>query len=148
MYQQKWKDNLARFSIEFGPASLFERINYIMKDVHSLHIKGPHFQKRLAERCIPPEVIQAIANFNVQDWQVVTAEVRPDRGKFYNSTWEYTFKGKKYWLTIGLHNAAETIVVKNSSGITKCIRSGELYDFVNKANKELMKADEKSSSII
>ena len=141
MSQQRWKNNLARFSIEFGPASLFERVNYIMKDVHSIYIKGAHFQKRLAECHIPAEVIQAIANFNVQDWKLITAEVRPDRGKFYNSTWEYTYDGKRYWFTIGLHNAAETIVVKNSSGIAKCIRSGELYDFVDQVNKELMKAE-------
>lgn len=133
-----------RFSVEFGPASLFERVYFKMRDVHSLKAHGHHYMVRISERHIPGEVLQAITDFKIKDWRLVTAEVRKDRGKFYNSTWEYQFDGKRYWLTIGLGNVIETIVEKNSSGIKKCIQSGEIYDFVDDVNRKLMLEEAKS----
>ena len=130
-----------RFSVEFGPASLFERVYFKMRDVHSLKAHGQHYMERIRQRHIPDEVLQAVTDFKTKDWRLVTAEVRKDRGKFYNSTWEYQFDGKRYWLTIGLGNVIETIVEKDSSGIEKCIQSGEIYDFVDDVNQKLMLAE-------
>lgn len=141
MVQKKWKYKLVRFNAEFGPASLFERVKYKMKDIHSLHINVPHFNARMSERNIPQEVIKHILNFDTSEWKLVTAEVRQDTGKFYNSTWEYVYDGKPYWITIGLGNCVVTIVPKESSGVGKCIRNGEFYDFVEKVNRQLMDED-------
>ena len=138
---KSWKNDLVRFSVEFGPKSLFDRVEYKMKDIHTLHLSGPHYQQRLKERKIPEEVINSIENFNVEQWRVVTAEVRADRGKFYNSTWEYVYNGKKYWITIGLGECVSTIVEKTSSGVGKCVKNGEIYNFVEQVNRELMIAD-------
>ena len=61
---RKWKNDLVRFNVEFGPPSLFERVEYKMKDVHTLHMNGPHFNARLSDRNIPEEVKEHIINFN------------------------------------------------------------------------------------
>lgn len=143
MSQRKWKNDLARFYVDFGPASLFERVLFKMKDVHELHIGGPHYNARKSERRIPQEVLDHINHFDVSEWRLVTAEVRTDRGKFYNSTWEYCINNVAYWLTIGIGECVVTIVKKESSGVDKCIRSGELYDYVENVNRDLMNKESK-----
>lgn len=140
----RWQKELVRFNVESGPASLFARVRFKMRDVHSVKTNASHFRERLKQRDIPKEVLQAIEQFDSKIWRLVTAEVRTDRGKFYNSTWEYQFAGKRYWLTIGLGNVAETIVEKETSGIEKCIRSGAIYDYVDMVNQKLM-VDEKET---
>lgn len=139
--QPPWKDDLVRFHVEFGPASLFERVQFKMKDIHKLHMNGPHFIARLNERNIPHEIIEQLSLFDTNEWTLKTAEVRIDRGKFYNSTWERILDGKRYWVTIGLGEVVTTIVCKDSSGTEKCVRSGEYYDFVEKVNRELMEVE-------
>ena len=141
MPQRAWKTELVRFHVEFGPSSLFERVQYKMKDVHELYLGGPHFNAKKSERNVPQEVLDHINHFDTSEWKLVTAEVRPDRGKFYNSTWEYQYDGIAYWLTIGIGQCVVTIVKKDSSGIEKCITAGELYDYVEKVNRELMDND-------
>ena len=138
MPQRTWKNDLVRFHVEFGPASLFERVQFKMKDVHELHVGGPHFNERKSERNVPLEVMERINHFDTAEWKLVTAEVRADRGKFYNSTWEYQYNGVAYWLTIGIGECVITIVRKESSGIDKCVRNGDFYDFVDKVNRDLM----------
>ncbi len=138
MPQKTWKNDLVRFHIEFGPASLFERVQFKMKDVHGLQIGGPHYNARKSERNIPNEVLDRINHFDTSEWKLITAEVRADRGKFYNSTWEYRYNDAAYWLTIGIGDCVITIVKKDSSGIERCLRNGELYDFVEKVNRDLM----------
>lgn len=143
---RKWKNDLVRFNVEFGPPSLFERVEYKMKDVHTLHMNGPHFNARLSDRNIPEEVKEHIINFNTDEWHLVTAEVRREKGKFYNSTWEYCCDGCAYWVTIGLGECVMTIVRKESSGVEKCIRDGEYYDFVEEVNRKLMDEDMKQKN--
>ncbi|MBU5317592.1 hypothetical protein KQI30_15175 [Clostridium bornimense] len=133
------KFSKSRFHIEYGPISLFERVSFIMKDVTELKMNSNHFKARLQERNINAKVINELKQFNINEWKVVTAEVRNDKGKFINSTWEKVIDGVRYWVTIGFNDTIETIVIKNSSGKDKCITSGELYDYVSKVNKELMK---------
>lgn len=137
----KWKDELVRFHVDYGPTSLFERVRFKMRDVHSLKMDGAHFNSRMSERNIPPEIIDCLTSFDINEWSLKTAEVRKDRGKFYNSTWERVIDGKRYWVTIGIGDFITTIVCKDSSGVDKCIRNGELYDFVEKINRELMAAE-------
>ncbi len=136
-----WKAELVRFHVEFGPESLFERVQFKMKDIHKLHMNSPHFNARANERKIPDEIIELLSFFDTNEWTLKVAEVRKDRGKFYNSTWERILDGKRYWVTIGLGEVVTTIVCKDSSGIEKCVRSGEYYDFVEKINRELMDAE-------
>lgn len=136
MYKQDYKR--VRFHIEFGPASLFERVRYKMKDVTILYMDGRHFRKRVCERNIPDVVISKLLKFDANVWKLKTASVREDRGKFVDSTWEVEINGVRYWVTIGMGNYIRTIVAKETSGIEKCIREGEYYDFVDQVNKDLM----------
>lgn len=131
----------ARFHIQFGPPSLFERVRFKMQDAHKLYLNGTHYKKRLSERNIPPEILEALLDFDANTWALQTAEVRTDRGKFVNSTWEKVIDGHRYWVTIGIGNYVKTIVERTTSGMDKCIRSGELYNFVEGVNAQLM-ADE------
>lgn len=131
----------ARFHIDSGPKSLFDRIHFKMDSVNSLNLSAKHFVERCNGRILPSEIIQKMQNFDAREWRLVVGEVRVDTGKFVNSTWEYIFGDEKYWLTIGFGNVAETIVKKESSGKDKIISSGLIYDFVDAVNEKLM-ADE------
>ena len=138
-YNKKFKR--VRFHEEFGPASLFERVRYKMKDVTQLYLDGEHFQKRASERDIPDSVMVRLLNFDINEWKVVTASVRNDRGKFVDSTWEITVDGVRYWVTIGLGSFIITIVKKDCSGVENCVRGGEFYNFVEQVNRQLMDED-------
>ena len=140
MYRENYPK--ARFHIQFGPPSLFERVHFKMRDAHKLYLDGTHYKKRLSERDIPTEVLEALLDFDASTWNLQTAEVRTDRGKFVNSTWEKVIDGHHYWVTIGIGNYVKTIVDRTTSGMEKCIRSGELYDLVEHVNVELMTAEQ------
>ena len=109
-----------------------------MKDSHKLYLNRSHYQKRLLERSIPPEILEALLDFDASTRELQTAEVRTDRGKLVNSTWEKIIDGHHYQVTIGIGNYVKTIVDRTTSGMDKCVRSGELYDFVERVNSKLM----------
>ena len=67
-----------------------------MRDAHKLYLDGTHYKKRLSEREIPPEILEALLDFDSSTWTLQTAEVRTDRGKFVNSTWERVIEGHHY----------------------------------------------------
>lgn len=106
LYKQNY--NRDRFHVEFGPPSLFERVRFKMKDVTTLYMDGVHFQTRASERNIPDEVMSRLLQFDINEWRVVTASVRDDRGKFVDSTWEIVIDGVRYWVTIGMGTFIKT----------------------------------------
>ena len=132
------KFSKSRFHKEYGPKSLFERIEFKMKDVNNLKLHGKHFKQRLKDREIPQKVLKEIELFDKNKWKVVTAEVRNDKGKFVNSTWEYEIDSIRYWITVGFNDTVQTIIIKDSSGLNNIVKDGQRYDFVDKVNKELM----------
>ena len=128
-----------RFHIRFGLSSLFERVRFKMKDSHKLYLNRSHYQKRMLESNNPPEILEALLDFDASTRELQTAEVRTDRGKLVNSTWEKIIDGHHYCqVTIGIGNYVKTIVDRTTSGMDKCVRSGELYDFVERVNSKLM----------
>ena len=135
-YKEDYKR--VRFHIEFGPTSLFERVKYKMRDVRKLYLNGTHFEERMTNRNIPENVVRKLEHFDINEWDLVTASVRSDRGKFVDSTWEVCVDDVRYWVTIGMGNYVRTIVIKDSSGVEKCVRGGEFYKFVERVNRELM----------
>ena len=137
-----YKRKTARFHVDLGPDSLFQRVRFKMKDVTELNLKGAHFNERLSNRSIPEGVVLALRLFDISEWRLITAEVRVDRGKFVSSTWEKIIDGQQYQVTIGLGSFAETILNKTSSGMAKCVQSGELYDFVSRVNEQLMQLEQ------
>ena len=138
-YKEDYKR--VRFHIEFGPTSLFERVKYKMRDVRKLYLNGTHFEERMKNRNIPENVVRKLEHFDINEWDLVTASVRNDRGKFVDSTWEVCVDDVRYWVTIGMGNYVRTIVIKDSSGVEKCVRGGEFYKFVERVNRELMDAE-------
>ena len=139
----KYKENYkrVRFHIEFGPTSLFERVKYKMMDVRKLYLNGTHFVDRMINRNIPKDIVQKLEHFDINEWDLVTVSVRSDLGKFVDSTWEICMDDVRYWVTIGMGNYVRTIMIKNTSGIEKCVRGGEFYDFVECVNRKLMEND-------
>lgn len=131
----------SRFHRDYGPNSLFERVKFKMKDVDGLKLYTNHFHKRCKERYIAYEILKEIENFSIEKWELVTVEVRDDKGKFINSTWEKVIGGERYWVTIGFGSAVQTVVKKDSYGIDKIIKNGPLYDFVKQVNTDLMLQD-------
>ena len=128
----------ALFHIEYGPDSLFERVQFIMSRVKELKMTK-HFLTRAVERGIPLEVLEAVKNFQSIDWKLISCTVRIDTGKFVKSTWKICFHGVEYWLVTGLGDSALTIIPKGSgSGKMNTIREGDLYEFVNQVNRFLM----------
>jgi len=83
-----------------------------MKDVHILYLDGEHFNDRLSEKNVPAVAFDHIKEFNANEWTLKTAEVRTDKGKFVNSSWEFTYDNERYWITVGVGNYITTIVKK------------------------------------
>ena len=144
-----FKFERARFHVETGPASLFQRVRFVMGRVRRVKIDGPHFCNRIKKRKIPLEVVKMVAAFNASEWSVLTAEVRIDKGKFVASSWGKMYNGRYYVVIIGLGNVAETIYDVDSphSKIhSEWLNSSqeigsELYTFVEKVNQELMESE-------
>jgi len=131
----------AWFHVDFGPPSLFERVRFKMACVHTLFF-GKHFNRRAAERDVSSAVLDELTHFDSSRWVLRMAEVRTDRGKFVNSTWEIICDGEAYWVSIGVGNYIKTVYrCGPTSGLGKCVRYGELYEFVEKVNRELMDAE-------
>ena len=144
-----FKFERARFHVETGPASLFQRVRFVMGRVRRVKIDGPHFSNRVKKRKIPLEAVKMVAAFNASEWSVLTAEVRIDKGKFVASSWGKMYNGRYYVVIIGLGNVAETIYDVDSphSKIhSEWLNSSqeigsELYTFVEKVNQELMESE-------
>ena len=84
-------------------------------ELNSLDLHGDHYRQRKIERNIPAYVLDKITNFNAAEWRPVMCEVRTDKGKFINSTWELNFDGRAYRITIGFNNLVMTVVTKKSA---------------------------------
>ena len=84
---------IARFHKSTGPKSLFDRVYFKMANIHHLDLHGEHYNKRITERNIPKFVLDKIDRFDVSEWTLVMCEVRADKGKFINSTWEIVYNG-------------------------------------------------------
>ena len=130
------KFKTARFDARFGPKSLFDRIQFKMKDQHAFTL-SKHCKQRIDERSVPMEVIADAKHFDASQWKLVQAEVRADKGKFVNSVWVREYGGELYQIVVGF-TAIETIIAKKQiSRDPSCERGGRLYDFVDSVNTKL-----------
>lgn len=129
----------ARFHVTTGPQSLFDRVRFKMKGKRNLQVHASHLAARAVERDAPLAVIAA---FDACEWELVTVEVRADTGKFVNSAWKREIDGQWWWVVIGLGDTIETVIDTDKCGIGKSIvTTGNLYDLVEKVNRELMRAE-------
>src|SRR4051794_28408841 len=129
----------ARFHVSTGPQSLFDRVRFIMRGKRTLRLHAGHLRERAIDRSAP---LDAIAAFDADEWELVTAEVRTDTGKFVNSAWARAIGGRRWWVVIGLHDTVETVIDTDKRGLGgSIVACGELYDRVERVNRELMAAE-------
>jgi hypothetical protein len=99
----------ARFHVETGPESLFDRVRFIMWGRCELLVHAGHLLERAYDCDAPLELIRS------GEWELMTAEVRADTGKFVNSAWRRTIGGVCWWVVIGLHDTLETVISAGGS---------------------------------
>ena len=132
------KFTTSRFHVKYGPQSLFDRIQFKLKDVQTLKENSTHYLQRVTERNIPDEVKSRLKNFNTNEWELVMAEVRNDTFKFVNTTWETIYDGESYWVVFGFNETILTIFKSSGDENRAAIREGSIYDNVDRVNKELI----------
>jgi hypothetical protein len=116
----------------------FERVRSKMSGRRSLRLHAKHLAARAVERAVPPELL---ADFDPAQWELMTAEVRTDTGRFVNSAWRRTVSGQMWWLVIGLHDTVETAYPGSKRGDgPDVVASGVLFDRVREANAKLLEA--------
>ena len=131
----------ARFHASTGPASLFERVWFVMRAKKNLKVHAEHLLERTAARDAPLELLRT---FDPDKWELMTVEVRTDTGKFVNSAWRVRAGDRLWWIVVGLHDAIETVIEvdewKRGRG-KAVVTGGDLYEFVAQVNHGLMLRD-------
>ena len=128
----------ARFHVETGPQSLFDRVRFKMAGRRKLKFHAAHLRQRLQERGVPTDLLQ---QFDADTWELVSAEVRVDTGKFVNSTWVCEGAGERWWVVIGFRDTVENVLAANKVGLgpdPDIVTSGPLYQRVRQVNEVLM----------
>lgn len=123
----------ARFHVKAGPDSLFERVKDVLSEPTELRIDPDHVQQRAKERSAP---LEELKQFDPDEWELKTAEVRTDKCLFVNSGWKCTIDGRNWWVIIGYNDTVMTVIeTDNEKFGDQIITSGELYDSVRKINR-------------
>lgn len=131
----------ARFHIDTGPPSLFERVQFKMVGRRQLKLHAGHLRSQAEFRRAP---IQQMEEFDSAEWQLRTVEVRKDSGKFVNSAWSRKIVGRDWWIVIGLGDTIMTVIDTDKYGLgPDVVTRGPLYDKVERINRELMEVDGK-----
>lgn len=104
----------ARFHVSSGPAALFERVRFKMATRRELKLHAAHFKFRARERATPR---LRLKDFDPRVWELVSAEVRTDTGKFVNSAWDVNVGRQRWRVVIGLHDTVETAFTVNNAQV-------------------------------
>lgn len=125
----------ARFHIDSGPDTLFRRVHQKLDGHYLLPEPGHNMRKRMAERGVPLGVVR---DFDSEHWELMTAEVRVDRGKFVATGWRIPCDGSWLWVVIGMNQRIEKAMFKQGRGKSEhIVCDGELFEFVDEVNLEL-----------
>jgi hypothetical protein len=104
-----------------------------------LKAHGTHVTDRLEQRGAP---LDTLTRFEPESWELVSAEVRTDTGKWVKSTWRVRADERFWWVVVGLGNALVTVIDVDprrrgmGEGI---VTGGPLYARVDAVNAELMR---------
>jgi hypothetical protein len=129
-----------RFHVETGPDALFERVRHVMTPT-DLQVHADHFQKRAAERDVPVEAIRSF-DPTQSHWELKTAEVRTDSGKFVSTGWQVRADGETWWVVIGLKDTIITVYRSDKQGLgDNIVRDGMLYAYVRSVNRGLIQSE-------
>jgi hypothetical protein len=112
-----------------------------MQGQYDLLVHPRHVQERAFDREAP---LQLLRRFDSDRWQLRTAEVRTDKGKFVNTAWEVEVDGSLWWVVIGFDKTMKTVIrtsrFKRGLG-QRIVRGGPLFDFVEQVNRTLMEEE-------
>jgi hypothetical protein len=128
----------ARLHVATGPAALFERIRQVMDAPVQLKTHAGHVRARQDDRDAP---LDELRDFDPATWELVSAEVRTDTGKWVKATWRVEAAGRPWWVVIGMGDTIVTVidVADHRTGLGHTIvRGGELYDLVDEVNTSLV----------
>lgn len=115
---------------------MFERVKLITGKNPVLKLHAPHLKKRLSQRGILEEDLNVLQQ---GEWELMTAEVRVGKGKFVNCAWRKPYRDTFLWVVIGFGETVEAVILKDGDGLNdQVVTSGELYDFVDEVNRNLM----------
>lgn len=130
----------ARFHVESGPESLFVRVRHILREPVRLAAHGGHVTERIRQREAP---VEELVSFDPTSWDLVSAEVCTDTGRWVKSTWRVRADGRDWWVVVGLGNALVTVIDvdpwRRGRG-QDVVVEGPLYAKVDAVNAELMRA--------
>ncbi|MFD7401643.1 hypothetical protein ACFV7R_03020 [Streptomyces sp. NPDC059866] len=128
----------ARFHIESGPTSLFTRVRHILCEPARLKAHGQHVTERLRQWSAP---VEELTSFDPKSWELVSAEVRTDTGRWVKSTWRVRADARDWWVVVGLGNALVTVIEVDPRrrGMGEVVvTDGPLYARVDAVNAELL----------
>lgn len=138
----------ARFHVAAGPGSLFTRVRHILRAPVQLKTHGKHVTERLQQREAP---LEELTCFDPGRWELVSAEVRTDTGKWVKSTWRVRADERDWWVVVGLNNALVTVIEvdpwRRGTG-EDIITGGPLYARVDTVNAELMRGTQPLSYVV
>ncbi|MEV7862124.1 hypothetical protein AB0O86_25680 [Streptomyces hirsutus] len=129
----------ARFHVETGPGSLFTRVRHILGEPVRLKAHGAHVTERLQQRGAP---LEKLTRFDPEGWELVSAEVRTDTGKWVKSTWRVRADGRDWWVVTGLGNSLVTVIdvdPRRRGRGESIVTEGPLYARVDAVNADLMR---------
>jgi len=132
-----------RFRADWGPESLFHRIEVKFKNRKKLEF-NTHGTERTVEREFTPDIISYAINFEPKKWKLVQASVSPESYRFVTAVWERTFGNDKIWLVIGMYHQIVSIYRKDLAwyGQDKVItKKDPLFQKVDQVNLELNRQD-------
>ncbi|WP_406259841.1 hypothetical protein [Streptomyces nigra] len=96
--------------------------------------------ERLDQRGAP---LDTLTRFDPESWELVSAEVRTDTGKWVKSTWRVRTGEHFWWVVIGLGNALVTVIDVDAQrkGMGEgIVTGGPLYAYVAAVNATLMRS--------
>jgi hypothetical protein len=105
-----------------------------MDEPTELRIDPDHVQQRAAEREAP---LEELKQFDPNQWELKTAEVRTDKGLFVNTAWACKADGRDWWVVIGYDDTAMTVIETDKDGLgPDIVTGGDLYNRVKEVNKK------------
>jgi len=130
---------VARFHAMTGPPELFERVRFKMRDVRIL--ERPMLATFRTAATSETLLSTAYGTSTPDQWRLLTAEVRTDKGKFVNSAWSVDVDGQEWWVVIGFDATMKTVIRAARGKLAlgaDIVRCRELHDFVASVNRQLM----------
>ena len=127
----------AQFHVIDGPAVLFERVQFKLRQPRVLRFKDPDLQRKAAANGL----IDQLVNFDPREWTLVSAVVREDNGKFIKSGWVRAVGKRTWFVLVGFEVIEELCDATIADMYSTYPDSHPLREKVEAANTELMNAD-------